>query len=98
MEGVLIKDYLELGQMAGIRLDSTAGCSNSSVGVLTVGLQHVLAQPQNWCIQATALLMRSRWEKGSARRLQRSLAQLEVMTASCIITLGESICIPTPRI
>ena len=41
-------------------------------------LQHVLAQPQNWCVQTAALLLRSQWEKGSARRLHRSLAQLEV--------------------
>jgi tetratricopeptide (TPR) repeat protein len=37
----------------------------------------VLSQPRSWSVQTYALLLRSRWEKGNTRRLQRSLAQLE---------------------
>jgi len=64
------------------RLDGWPSCSLFSNDWPPVALQHLLTQPQNWCIQTAALLLRSRWEKGSVRRLQRSLAQLEV-TASC---------------
>lgn len=40
--------------------------------------QCVLAQPISWCVQTKALLQRTHWETESPRRMQRSLAQLEV--------------------
>lgn len=40
-------------------------------------LSFVLSQPQEWCIQTTALYLRSFLEKSSARMLDRSLRQVE---------------------
>lgn len=40
-------------------------------------VSRVLAEPRSWSVQTAALLLRSRWEKDSARRMQRSLSQLE---------------------
>ncbi|KAI0207157.1 Tetratricopeptide repeat protein 27 [Lamellibrachia satsuma] len=37
----------------------------------------VLSQPVNWCIETKALLMRTYWEQGSSRRMERSIKQLE---------------------
>jgi len=52
---------------------------------VTGALQRVLAEPCCWSVQTAALLLRSRWEKDNARRLQRSLSQLEVSLLHAVV-------------
>lgn len=40
--------------------------------------QVITSQPKCWCVHMTALLMRSRLEKDSTRRMERSMMQLQV--------------------
>ncbi len=40
----------------------------------------LLDQPENWCVQACTLFLRTKLEASSSRRVERSLLQLEVMT------------------
>ena len=45
---------------------------------MTVILQVITSQPKSWCVQMMALLMRSRLEKDSRRKMERSMMQLQV--------------------
>ena len=40
--------------------------------------QVITSQPKSWCVQMMALLMRSRLEKDSRRKMERSMMQLQV--------------------
>ena len=40
----------------------------------------LLDQPENWCVQACTLFLRTKLEASSSRRVERSLLQLEVMS------------------
>ncbi|KAJ7360146.1 Tetratricopeptide repeat domain 27, partial [Desmophyllum pertusum] len=45
-------------------------------------LEVITSQPKCWCVHMTALLMRSRLEKDSTRRMERSMMQLQALVDS----------------
>lgn len=53
-------------------------------------LEAVTCDPKAWCVQMTALLMRSKLEKDSKRRIERSMMQLQ--------TLVDAIENPSPKV
>lgn len=58
-----------------------------SVFVCCVCLQAITCQPRVWCVQLTVLYLRSKLQKSSTRRVDRSMRQIEVGRDILVVSL-----------
>ncbi|CAH3167549.1 unnamed protein product [Porites lobata] len=68
----------------GLTVESqkSQACHRLNTEELLAYLEVITSQPKSWCVQMMALLMRSRLEKDSRRKMERSMMQLQALVDS----------------